>query len=138
MEVVKTITSALQTLREAGRFSKLIAAVMVAELGGTLSGAGPLTLLAPNDDAFAKLPAGALDSLLTDKAKLRNLLTSHIIAGKVTSIGMKGMRSVKSLQGREVRIDGRKGVRVDNANVVNADIECSNGVIHEVDAVLTV
>jgi uncharacterized surface protein with fasciclin (FAS1) repeats len=123
----------------AGSFKTLVAAVTAAGLVETLKSAGPFTVFAPSDDAFAKLPKGTVEDLVKpeNKAKLAAILTYHVVSGKVMSkeIAGKAMK-VKSVEGHEIAIDATKGVMVDKAHVVTADIECTNGVIHVIDAVI--
>lgn len=120
-------------------FGTLVAAVQAAELVDTLKGEGPFTVFAPTDDAFAKLPEGTLDDLLKpeNKDKLTAILTYHVVPGKVMAADVVGLESAKTVQGGEVAItvDGDK-VMVDGANVTATDIECANGVIHVIDAVI--
>ena len=124
---------------EAGSFNTLVAAVKAAGLVETLSGTGPFTVFAPTDAAFAKLPAGTVEALLADKAKLTSILTYHVVAGKVMAadiIKTNGATptTVNSLPLDIVIRDGK--VYVNGAQVVTADIVASNGVIHVIDAVL--
>jgi uncharacterized surface protein with fasciclin (FAS1) repeats len=128
----------VDTAVEAGQFTKLAAALQAAGLVDTLKGPGPFTVFAPTDEAFAKLPPGALDDLLKpeNKQKLADLLTYHVVAGKVTSADVVKLKSAKTVLGKEVTIDASDGVKVDNAKVVKADIEASNGVIHVIDTVI--
>ena len=93
-------------------------------------------MFAPTDEAFAKLPAGTLDALLKDKAKLTAILTYHVVAGKVMAADVVKLKEAKTVQGQTVKIDTTKGVKVDGANVVKTDIVCSNGVIHVIDSVI--
>ncbi len=130
---MKTI---IQTAGDAGNFKTLVAALTAAELVDTLNGAGPFTVFAPNDDAFAKLPAGTVEDLLKDKDGLAKILTYHVVSGKVMSKDVATMKSAKTVQGEDVAIDTTNGVMVNNAKVIKADIECSNGVIHVIDTVL--
>ena len=123
----------------AGTFKTLVAAVKAADLVDTLKSKGPFTVLAPTDEAFAKLPAGTVEMLLKpeNKAKLVKILTYHVIPAKAMAADVVKMTSAKTVQGSEVKIavaDGK--VKVDDANVVKTDIECSNGVIHVIDAVI--
>lgn len=121
------------------RFSTLVAAVTAAGLAETLSGPGPFTVYAPVNDAFAALPEGTVETLLKpeNKDQLVKILTYHVVPGKVTSDQLAGKRlSVATVEGSKVHIDGRKGVKVENANVTTADIIASNGVIHVIDKVL--
>ena len=120
----------------AGTFKTLVQAVQAAALVETLSGQGPFTVFAPTDDAFAKLPAGTVDSLLKDIPKLKDILTYHVVAGKVMSADVAGLTSAKTVQGKELSIDTKDGVKVNEAKVIKADIEADNGVIHVIDSVL--
>ena len=128
----------VDTAVAAGAFSTLVKAVQAAGLVETLKGPGPFTVFAPTDDAFAKLPAGTLDAVLADKAKLTAILTYHVVPGKVLAkdvVGLNG-KSVKTVQGGMLKVDTTSGVKIGNATVVKADVETSNGVIHVIDAVL--
>lgn len=104
-----------------------------------LEGPGPFTVFAPTDQAFAKLPAGTLESLLKpeNKDKLRAILTYHVVAGEVDAAEVAKLTSVKTVEGANLKIVANNGsVRVDNATVVKADIRTSNGIIHVIDAVM--
>ena len=122
-------------------FSTLVAAVSAADLVSTLQSAGPFTVFAPTNAAFAKLPAGTVDTLLKpeNKAQLVSILTYHVVSGKVpasTVVTLNG-RSVPTVQGATVRVTVSGGkVKVNNANVTAVDIQASNGVIHVIDSVL--
>lgn len=124
--------------------STLVTAVTEAELVETLSGTGPFTVFAPTNDAFAALPAGTLDTLLLpeNKAKLQAVLTYHVVAGKVMSSDLSNGQVVKTVQGNEltVMIEGGKVMLQDatgaKAEVVTADIEASNGVVHVINSVV--
>ena len=131
----------VETAIAAGSFNTLVAAVKAADLVKTLSGPGPFTVFAPTDDAFAKLPAGTVDALLKDKAKLTSILTYHVVAGKVMAADVKTLSSAVTVQGQDLNIDAKRlhlhrNVKVNGANVTTTDIECSNGVIHVIDSVL--
>lgn len=129
----------VDTAVAAGSFKTLVAAAQAAGLVETLKSEGPFTILAPSDEAFANLPEGTVESLLKpeNKEKLAAILTYHVIAGKVMSQDVVKLESAKTVQGNEVKIKvGDKGVTFDKANLVKADIECSNGVIHVIDSVL--
>ena len=129
----------VDTAIDAGSFGTLVAAVQAAGLVETLKGEGPFTVFAPTDAAFAALPDGTVDNLLKpeNKDQLVAVLTYHVLAGKVMSGDIAGKElSAATVQGSELDIDATDGVTVDGANVVTADIETSNGVIHVVDAVL--
>ncbi|MDB4112393.1 fasciclin domain-containing protein [Yoonia sp.] len=122
-----------------GNFSTLVAAVTAAGLVDTLKGDGPFTVFAPTDAAFAALPEGTVESLLLPENKdtLVSILTYHVVPGAVTSDALAGQRlSVATVNGADVHIDGRNGVKVEDINVTTADIIASNGVIHVIDAVL--
>ena len=126
----------VETAREAGSFTTLLAAVDAAGLGDTLADGGPFTLFAPGDEAFAKLPTGTLESLLADQARLTEVLTYHVVAGWVTAADAAELSSARTVQGAELPITTNGGVHVGGAKVVGADIEASNGVIHVIDSVL--
>jgi uncharacterized surface protein with fasciclin (FAS1) repeats len=126
----------VETAVAAGSFETLVAAVKAAGLVDVLSGEGPFTVFAPTDEAFAKLPEGTIEALLADKEKLTAVLTYHVVPGKVKAKDVMKLTSAKTVQGKELTIDTSDGVKVDNATVVKADIEASNGVIHVIDTVL--
>lgn len=129
----------VDTAVAAGSFTTLVAAVQAAGLVETLKGAGPFTVFAPTDEAFAKLPAGTVEELLKpeNKAKLTAILTYHVIPGKVTAEQAVKLDSAKTVQGRSlaIKVSGDK-VMVDQAAVVTTDVLASNGVIHLIDSVL--
>ena len=126
----------VDTAVAAGSFKTLAAALQAAGLVDTLKGKGPFTVFAPTDEAFAKLPAGTLDALLKDKAKLTAILTYHVVPGKVMAADVVKLKSAKTVQGGSLTIDTTSGVKVDGANVVKTDIGASNGVIHVIDSVV--
>ena len=129
----------VDTASNAGSFKTLVAAIKAADLVDTLKGPGPFTVFAPTDEAFAKLPAGTVESLLKpeNKAKLQSVLTYHVVAGRVSSGEVVKMTSAKTVQGQEIKISQNAGtVMVNGAKVVKTDIACSNGVIHVIDAVI--
>ena len=128
----------VDTAVSAGSFKTLVAAVKAAGLVETLKGKGPFTVFAPTDDAFAKLPAGTVDTLLKpeNKEKLAAILTYHVVAGEVKAADVAKLKSAKTVQGQSLAIDLSNGVKVNGANVLKTDIECANGVIHVIDAVL--
>ena len=122
----------------AGSFETLIAAAKAAGLVDALTSDGPLTVLAPSDEAFSKLPAGTVESLLKpeNKDKLIAVLTYHVVPGKVMS-GDVSPGKVATVQGQQVTLAAAgKGLKIDNANIVATDIETSNGVIHVIDTVI--
>jgi uncharacterized surface protein with fasciclin (FAS1) repeats len=129
----------VDTAVAAGSFKTLVAAVTAAGLEDTLKGAGPFTVFAPSDVAFAKLPAGTVDTLVKpeNKEKLTKILTLHVISGKVMAADVMGRKmSAASVSGEALDVDGTDGVVVSGATVTKADIECSNGVIHVIDTVI--
>ncbi len=126
----------VDTAASAGSFSTLAAALKAANLIDALKGAGPFTVFAPNDSAFAKLPAGTIESLLNDIPKLKSILTYHVVSGKYMSSDVKGKTQLPTLQGKSLTIDPSSGVTVNGVKVVQLDIECANGVIHVVDSVI--
>jgi uncharacterized surface protein with fasciclin (FAS1) repeats len=130
------VKNIVDTAVESGKFNTLVAAVKAAGLVETLSGNGPFTVFAPNDDAFAKLPAGTVEGLLKDKEKLTAILTYHVVSGKHMAADVMNMKSAKALQGGDVKIDISNGVMVNDAKVIATDIMCTNGVCHMIDSVL--
>jgi uncharacterized surface protein with fasciclin (FAS1) repeats len=126
----------VETAIAAGSFKTLVAAVEAAGLVDTLQSKGPFTVFAPNDEAFAKLPKGTVESLLKDKVKLTSILTYHVVPGKIMSKDVMNLKKTKTVQGQDIKIDTKSGVKINNANVVKADIEASNGVIHVIDTVI--
>jgi uncharacterized surface protein with fasciclin (FAS1) repeats len=125
----------------AGNFKTLVAATQAAGLTETLNTKGPFTVFAPTDDAFAKLPKGTVEALLKDIPKLTAILTYHVVAGKVMSADVVKLKTAKTLQGQEVKIDAakwhlHKTVKVNDANIIKADVAADNGVIHVIDKVL--
>jgi uncharacterized surface protein with fasciclin (FAS1) repeats len=129
----------VDTAVAAGSFNTLATALKAADLVATLKGPGPFTVFAPTDEAFAKLPAGTLESLLKpeNKAKLAGILTYHVVSGKVMAADVVKLTSAETVNGQsvEIAVDGGK-VKVDGANVVKTDVGASNGVIHVIDTVL--
>jgi len=129
----------IDTAVAAGSFKTLAAALTAANLVDTLKGAGPFTVFAPTDDAFAKLPAGTVESLLKDVPKLAAILTYHVVAGKVMAADVMTMdgQSAKTVNGATLAISTKDGVKLNgNSTVVKTDIACTNGVIHVIDTVL--
>ncbi len=123
----------------AGQFTTLVAAVTEADLVDTLKSKGPFTVFAPNDAAFAKLPAGTVENLLKpeNKDQLVAILTYHVVPGKIMSSDIAGKKAdVATVQGGKLAVDAMSGVMVNNATVVAADVGASNGVIHVIDTVL--
>jgi len=119
----------------AGNFKTLAAALEKAGLVDTLKGKGPFTVFAPTDAAFAKVPKAQLDALLADKARLTEVLTYHVVPGKVMAKDVKSGK-VKTVHGGDLTVAAGNGVTVDGANVVKTDIVADNGVIHVIDSVV--
>jgi uncharacterized surface protein with fasciclin (FAS1) repeats len=128
----------VDTAVKAGSFSTLVTAIKAAELVDTLKGAGPFTVFAPTDEAFAKLPDGTVDALLKDIPKLKKILTYHVVSGKVKAADFSlTQKSATTVEGSEVKIDASNGsVKVNDATVSTPDIDADNGVIHIIDTVL--
>jgi len=129
----------IDTAVAAENFKTLAAALTAANLVETLKGAGPFTVFAPTDEAFAKLPAGTVESLLKDIPKLTAILTYHVVAGKVLAADVMKMdgQSVKTVNGATQAISTKNGVKLNGiTTVVKTDIACTNGVIHVIDSVL--
>jgi uncharacterized surface protein with fasciclin (FAS1) repeats len=131
----------VDTAVAAGNFKTLVTAVKAAGLVDTLKGKGPFTVFAPTDDAFAKLPKGTVEGLLKDIPKLKAVLTYHVVPGKVMAADVVKLKTAKTVQGQEVKIDAskwhlHKNVKINDANVIKADIATDNGVIHVIDKVI--
>ncbi len=128
----------VDTATAAGDFSILVSAVQAAGLVETLKGPGPFTVFAPTDEAFSKLPAGTVETLLQpeSKAMLAEILTYHVVPGKVMSTDLKDGMEATTVEGKPVTIGTTDGVTVNDAKVTQPDIEASNGVIHVIDSVL--
>ncbi|MDG2243483.1 MAG: fasciclin domain-containing protein [Rhodospirillaceae bacterium] len=129
----------VETAVGAGSFNTLVAAVQAAGLVDTLTSPGPFTVFAPTDEAFGKLPSGAVEDLLKpeNRDQLIAVLTYHVIPGQVMSADIDGKElTVNTVQGQPLNVDATDGVNVNNARVVHADIITDNGVIHAIDSVL--
>ncbi len=129
----------VDTAVEAGQFKTLAAALTAAGLVDTLKGAGPFTVFAPTDEAFAKLPAGTVENLLKpeNKQQLTDILTYHVVSGKVMAADVAGMDEAKSVNGKMIDVEAAGGsVKVNGATVSATDIAASNGVIHVIDTVI--
>ncbi len=129
----------VDTAVEAGQFETLVAAVQAADLVETLKGEGPYTVFAPTDEAFAALPEGTVESLLEEENRdqLQSILTYHVVSGKIIAEDAMAADSATTVQGQDLTITTMDGsVMIDDATVIQADIETSNGVIHVIDSVL--
>jgi uncharacterized surface protein with fasciclin (FAS1) repeats len=120
----------------AGSFQTLVTAVQAAGLVDTLKSPGPFTVFAPNDDAFAKLPPGTIQTLVQNIPQLARILTFHVVSGKLMKADLVKLSSVTSVEGSPIKIDCSDGFEVKNATVVAPDIEADNGVIHVIDTVI--
>jgi uncharacterized surface protein with fasciclin (FAS1) repeats len=125
----------------AGKFKTLVAATQAAGLVDTLNNQGPYTVFAPTDEAFAKLPPGTVDGLLKDIPKLTSILTYHVIDGAVPASDVIVHKNLTTLQGQDLKVDAakwhlHKSVKINDANIVTADVKADNGVIHIIDKVL--
>ena len=131
----------VDTAVAAGSFNTLVTAVKAAGLVDTLKSKGPFTVFAPNDDAFAKLPKGTVEGLLKDIPKLKAVLTYHVVSGKVMAADVAKLKTAKTVQGQEIKIDAskwhlHKNPKINDANVIKLDVIADNGVIHVIDKVL--
>lgn len=120
----------------AGTFNTLVKAVQKAGLVETLSGTGPFTVFAPTDEAFAKVPADTLNALLENPEQLSAVLTYHVVPGRLLAAEVVGSSALQTVQGQSITVSTDSGARVDNANIVQTDIEADNGVIHVIDSVI--
>ncbi len=127
----------VQVAKAAGSFNTLLTALKAADLAKTLKGKGPFTVFAPTDEAFAKLPAGALDALLKDPQALKGVLLYHVVSGKVLAKDVVTLTEATTVNGQKVGINSASGVVLNgSSNVIKTDILASNGVIHVIDTVL--
>jgi uncharacterized surface protein with fasciclin (FAS1) repeats len=126
----------VETAREAGTFQTLLTAVDAASLGDTLADGGPFTFFAPTDDAFAALPQGTVNGLLADPPALARVLTYYVVPGRITSAQITHDSEQKTVEGGVLKLGVNGGVTVNDATVIQADVEAENGVIHVIDRVL--
>lgn len=131
------MSNIVETAIAANSFKTLITAIKAAGLVERLSGLGPFTVFAPNDEAFAKLPKATVEDLLKNIPKLKRVLAYHVVAGKEMAADVRKLSSAMTLEGRSIGIALHKGIKVNDAKVIKTDIICDNGVIHVIDAVLT-
>lgn len=128
----------VDTLTATGNFNTLLTAIHDAGLADTLKGPGPFTVFAPTDEAFAGVPQANLDALLNNTTDLTDFLTYHVVRGEIMSEDLMGENSLETMNGQNLTITtSGNAIMVDNAHLVQADIEATNGVIHVIDAVLT-
>jgi uncharacterized surface protein with fasciclin (FAS1) repeats len=137
-EAAEATSDIVDTAVAAGSFSTLAAALQAAGLVETLKGEGPFTVFAPTDEAFAALPEGTVENLLRpeNREQLVAVLTYHVVAGDVRAADVVNLSEATTVQGGTLAIDASNGVRVNGATVTQADVVCSNGVIHVIDTVL--
>jgi uncharacterized surface protein with fasciclin (FAS1) repeats len=126
----------VDTAVAAGSFKTLAKLLTDAGLVDTLKGAGPFTVFAPTDEAFAKVPKATLDALAADKEKLKAVLTYHVVPGKLMATDVLKNKELKTVQGASAKISSMGGAKIDGANIVKTDVAASNGVIHVIDAVI--
>lgn len=128
----------VDTAIDAGSFKTLVAAVQAADLVAQLKGAGPYTVFAPTDDAFAKIPKADLDALIKDQPRLKKVLTHHVFAGNANSRDLAMLKDLSVASGGRLPIEAGKGVlfKIGGATVIKADVPASNGLIHVIDTVL--
>lgn len=128
----------VETAVDAGSFKTLAAALGAAGLADVLQGDGPFTVFAPTDEAFAKLPKGTVESLLLpeNKDRLIQILTYHVVPGRVPASKVVGLSNAATVNGQQVTINTTSGVMIDNAKVIKTDVEASNGIIHVIDNVI--
>ena len=129
------------TAMAAGNFKTLYAATKAAGLVETLNTKGPFTVFAPTDEAFAKLQKGTVDGLLKDVPKLTEVLKYHVVNGAVPAADVAVHKNITTLQGQDVKVDAakwhlHKNIKINNANIIKADVKADNGVIHVIDKVL--
>ena len=126
----------IDTVEGNPQFSTLASAIKTANLTDALSGTEPYTVFAPTNEAFKKVPPETLTEVLDDPERLSNILNYHVVAGKVMSADVMKLKEAATVEGTMVTIDTSKGIKINNASVTSADVECGNGVIHIIDTVL--
>jgi uncharacterized surface protein with fasciclin (FAS1) repeats len=128
----------VQVAKSAGTFNTLVTALEATDLVGTLSGQGkgPFTVFAPTDEAFSRLPAGTLESLLANPEQLKKILLYHVVAGEYRANAVVAQSSLATVNGQSLTISTSGGVKVNDSNVIATDVAARNGVIHVIDAVL--
>ncbi|KYK31554.1 MAG: hypothetical protein AYK22_02350 [Thermoplasmatales archaeon SG8-52-3] len=127
----------MKTVIEMGNFKTFIRVIQKAGLIQNLTNGNQLTLFAPNDAAFAKFSPEKIENLLNDKDRLLTVIKSHILAKKVLSNSLLSMKKIKTINGKELNISTKKGLQINDANILKTDIECTNGVIHAIDNVFS-
>ncbi|MCU0549710.1 MAG: fasciclin domain-containing protein [Leptolyngbya sp. Prado105] len=131
------MTNILQTAAQAGSFNTLLSAIDKAGIAPELENLdGSFTLLAPTDEAFARLPEGQLDELLQDLPKLRRVLSYHVLSGDVRFEDLTEIEEAPTLEGSIIAVDHQGGIKVNSVSISQSDILAENGVIHAIDGVL--
>ncbi|AVH70630.1 fasciclin domain-containing protein [Nostoc sp. 'Lobaria pulmonaria (5183) cyanobiont'] len=126
----------IDTAINAGSFNTLVTAITTAGLDTALKGDGPFTVFAPTDEAFSKLPSGAVEELLEDVIKLREVLEYHVVSGKINASELNQSQKLTTTQGKDINVSNGNNVKVNDAYIVTLDVEADNGVIHVIDNVL--
>ncbi len=126
----------IDTAINAGSFNTLVTAITTAGLDTALKGDGPFTVFAPTDEAFSKLPSGAVEELLQDVIKLRKVLEYHLVSGKINATDLVQLQKLTTTQGNDIKVNTENDVKVNDAYIVTSDVEADNGVIHVIDNVL--
>ena len=134
---VTLMQNIIKTVIEMGNFKTFIRLIQKAGLTQTLSDGGQYTVFAPNDTAFSKNSPEKIENLLNDKDRLLTILKTHIIAKKVTSPSLMSLKKIKTINGKELIISTKKGLQINDVNVIKTDIECLNGIIHAIDNVFS-
>ncbi|MEH2299645.1 MAG: fasciclin domain-containing protein [Nostoc sp.] len=126
----------IDTAINAGSFNTLVTAITTAGLDTALKGDGPFTVFAPTDEAFSKLPSGAVEELLQDVIKLRKVLEYHVVTGKINATDLVQLQKLTTSEGKDIKVNAENNLKVNDAYIVSSDVEADNGVIHVIDNVL--
>lgn len=126
----------IDTAINAGSFNTLVTAITTAGLDTALKGDGPFTVFAPTDEAFSKLPSGAVEELLEDVIKLRKVLEYHVVTGKINATDLVQLQKLTTSEGKDIKVNAENNLKVNDAYIVTSDVEADNGVIHIIDNVL--
>ncbi|MEH2394284.1 MAG: fasciclin domain-containing protein [Nostoc sp.] len=126
----------IDTAINAGSFNTLVTAITTAGLDTALKGDGPFTVFAPTDEAFSKLPSGAVEELLQDVIKLRKVLEYHVVTSKINATDLVQLQKLTTSEGKDIKVNAENNLKVNNAYIVTSDVEADNGVIHIIDNVL--
>ncbi|MEH2276071.1 MAG: fasciclin domain-containing protein [Nostoc sp.] len=126
----------IDTAINAGSFNTLVTAITTAGLDTALKGDGPFTVFAPTDEAFSKLPSGAVEDLLQDVIKLRKVLEYHVVTSKINATDLVQLQKLTTSEGKDIKVNAENNLKVNDAYIVTSDVEADNGVIHVIDNVL--